>query len=89
MVSSVAVTTCPQTMKFVALRDYPGLIGPAARIMTESSPMYAWVDDIVPVQQYVPALVESMCTVLQRCAGAGQNPRWEAISWMYTTISSL
>jgi hypothetical protein len=40
-------------LTFIPLRDCPALTGPAARIMTESSPMYAWVEDIVPKQQCV------------------------------------
>lgn len=40
-----------QRLLFVPLKEYPYLIAPATRIMSESSPMYAMVEDCVPKKQ--------------------------------------
>lgn len=44
-----------QRLHFVPLRDYPCLTAPATRIMSESSPMYAMVEDCVPKKQCAPS----------------------------------
>jgi hypothetical protein len=52
-----------QRLHFLPLKEYKYLTAPAARVMSESSPMYALIEDCVPKKQCAPFTAELPLTV--------------------------
>lgn len=77
----------------------PALTSAAARIMAESSPMYAWIDDTVPKKLYVlPVMPVAFWLLPLRCsaeivhaheANSMLQPGTPAAEWSYERIYSL